>query len=59
MNSNVIKLIMKFLNHYRANVNDIMRQKNEVVKEAQAKIDALKIEHIKKQIPTFNLQVQL
>ncbi len=45
---------MKFLNRYRAGVRDIVREKNEVIKEAQAKIDALKIEHIKKQINQYD-----
>ena len=54
MNQKIIKLLMKFLNHYRANVNDIMRQKNEVVEEAQVKINTLKSEHIKKQIDQYD-----
>lgn len=45
---------MKFLNRYRANVRDIVREKSEVIKKAQAKIDALKIEHIKKQIKHYD-----
>lgn len=54
MNPNITKFLMKFLNRYRAGVRDIVREKNEVIKEAQAKIDALKIEHIKKQINQYD-----
>ena len=50
MNQGVTKLILKFLDRYRANVKDVVHEKQEVIKEAQAKIDALKIEYIKKQI---------
>lgn len=45
---------MKFLARYRASVQDVVHEKNEVIKEAQAKIDALKIEHIKKQINQYD-----
>ncbi len=54
MNQNITKLIMKFLNSYRANVRDIVHEKSEGIKEAQAKIDALKVEHIKKQISQYD-----
>lgn len=54
MNQNITKLLMKFLARYRANVQDVAHEKNEIVKEAQAKIDALKIEHVKKQINQYD-----
>jgi len=54
MNSNITKLLMKFLARYQSNVQDVVHEKNEVVKEAQAKIDALKIAHIKKQINQYD-----
>lgn len=54
MNKNITKLLMKFLARYRASVQDVVHEKNEVIKEAQAKIDALKIEHIKKQINQYD-----
>ena len=54
MNQNITKLLMKFLARYRANVQDVAHEKNEVIKEAQAKIDALKIDHVKKQINQYD-----
>lgn len=53
-NNHVLEIIMRFLNRYHANVRAIVEEKNNVVKEAQAKIDALKIEHIKKQINQYD-----
>ncbi|NMC51959.1 hypothetical protein GYA54_04575 [Candidatus Kuenenbacteria bacterium] len=54
MNTNITKLLMKLLSHYQASVQDIAHEKNKIVKEAQAKIDALKIEHVKKQINQYD-----
>jgi len=54
MNSHVTKLIIKFLNHYRANVRDIAHEKHEIVKESQVKIDRLKIKYIKNQINQYD-----
>lgn len=54
MNQNITKLLMKFINRYRAGMRDIVHEKKEVIKEAQAKIDALKIEHVKKKINQYD-----
>lgn len=54
MNAEITKLIMKFFNRYQVNVRDSIHEKNEIVKEAQAKIDAFKIEQVKKQINQYD-----
>lgn len=54
MNQNIAKLLMKFLAHYQSNVQDVVHEKSKIIKEAQAKIDALKIEYVKKQINQYD-----
>lgn len=50
MNTDAIKRVMKFFDRYRANVREIKSEKAGIIKEAQAKIDALKIEYLKKKL---------
>lgn len=50
MNSLLLKVIKKLLGRFKADVQLAVEEKSKIIKEAQEKIDALKIEHIKKQV---------